>query len=115
MIVRHEDLCFSTESRESLDVRRKGIRRHLQRIVSLERRVMRSLDLAHDAFAEEGYAFYASGHAQRALSAKSRAGGWVPTLACHTATCPHSEASRNSQRRPADPSVDTQNRPLMDS
>src|SRR5688572_4477929 len=57
MIQRGQDLCLSTESGESVGVRREGIRQHFQGIVPLERHVMRPPDLAHPALAEQGSDF----------------------------------------------------------
>jgi hypothetical protein len=54
MIERGEDLCFALKSSEPFRVRREGIRKDLQRIVSLKRLVVRSPDLAHTALAEGG-------------------------------------------------------------
>src|SRR5687768_6148707 len=54
MIQRCENLRLSTEPRQSLRVRRKRIWQHLQGIVPLERCVMRSPNLTHAAFANEG-------------------------------------------------------------
>ena len=54
MIQRGKDLRLSAESSEAVRVRREGIGQHLQGIVSLERRVMRSPDLAHAALANQG-------------------------------------------------------------
>ena len=54
MVQRGEDLRLSLESSESVRVRREGIGQHLQGIVPLEPRVMRSPDLAHAALANQG-------------------------------------------------------------
>jgi hypothetical protein len=54
MIEGGEDLRLSPESSQSVRVRRERIREHLQGIVSLERRVMRSPNLTHAAFANQG-------------------------------------------------------------
>ena len=74
MIERRKDLRFSPKSSESIRVRREGIRQHLQRIVPLERRVVRPPDLAHAALANQGGDFVgtetsagADGHLRRIL------------------------------------------------
>ena len=54
MIQRREDLRLALEAGQPLRVRREGIRQHLDGDVPLERRVARSLDLAHAAFADQG-------------------------------------------------------------
>ena len=74
MIERGEDLGFALEPSESVGVRREGVRQHLQGIVPLEPRVMRSPDLAHPALANQGGDFIgaeaaagANGHVRQIL------------------------------------------------
>src|SRR5262245_55257340 len=67
MIEGREDLRFSPESSKSVGIRRERIRQNLQGIVSVEREVTRSPDLAHPAFANQGGDFirtYASAGTQ---------------------------------------------------
>src|SRR5262245_40549028 len=54
MIERGEHLRFSPESSESVGIRCEGTRQYLQGVVSIERSVMCSPDLAHPAFANQG-------------------------------------------------------------
>lgn len=75
MIQRCENLRLSLKSGEALRVRDEGIREHLQSIVPLEPRMMRSPHLPHAALAEQSGDFVgadaatgADGHVRQSLT-----------------------------------------------